>query len=326
MLRCNFEWQFQSRAASFILFGAILLFISFIFIALSAKDVYRARRIAAQETSATGTIIEKNLHRASDDGTSNTSYDVSYVFTTVDGRQIQSNDTVDADIWDQLPERGPVAVQYAATAPTINRLRANTGTVASAYLVLMIGAAVGLMGVPLVVLGLRTPRLEVIARSGPLFKARASPWIVLGCILSFCGLIFLLVGLLALRQDRLFRADGVIAPALVLTKSSHVEINGQNNVQESKYEVGYRFATPDGGWVRGSDKVDGRTWRSIRERDLIQIVYLPEHPARNRLVATDPGTGPWVVIMLGGSLTTGGVVSLGCGFLGATRKRRLRRR
>ena len=323
--------------------SAILLFMSFIFVALSGKGAYQAHRFATEGRIATGTVIKKVMHRASDNGTSNTSYDVSYLFTTADGRQIESSDTVDPEVWDQIVEHGPVAVEYAATDPTINRMKATTTAFGGRlYRCCMWAFIVGLLGTTLAVMGLLALRAASVESAGtsasnsyaatargrigverpPILKGRVNPWIVVGGILLFGGSILLLVGVFVLRQERLFHAEGLTATALVLTKSSRVEYNRQNNFEETKYDVGYRFATPDGRWVQGSDKVDGRTWRLIRERDLIQIVYLPEHPARNRLVANDPGTAPWIAGVLGGALTAGGTLLLGYGFYDATRKHR----
>jgi len=238
-------------------------------------------------------------------------------------------------------EHGPVVVEYAATEPTINRLKATTTVTAVVYVVLFAGAIVGLLGATLAVMGFLAPRATSVSAGAsvsntcaatargrtdveqpPVLKGRVNPWIVVGGILLFGGSIFLLVGVLVLRQERLFDAEGLTATALVLTKNSHVEYNRQNNSQETKYDVGYRFATPDGRWIQGSDKVDGRTWRSIRERDLIQIVYLPERPTRSRLVANDPGTGPWIADVLGGALTASGSLLLGYGLYDAMRRHR----
>ncbi len=341
MLRWIYRWQFRSKAASLLMAGAILLVISFILVALSGKSAYQAHRLATEGGFATGTVSKKVMHRASDNGTSSTSYDVSYLFTTSEGRQIESSDTVDPGVWDQIVEHGPVVVEYATTEPTINRLKATTSVTAVVYIVLFAGSIVGLLGATLAVTGLLALRTAPVSAGTsasnsdaamargrinveqPLIrKGRVNPWIVVGGILLFGGSIFLLVGVLALRQERLFHAEGLTATALVLTKNSHVEYSRQNNSQETKYDVGYRFATPDGRWVQGSDKVDGRTWRSIRERDLIQIIYLPERPARNRLLANDPGTGPWIAGALGGVLIAGGSLLLGYGFFDTARKHR----
>src|SRR5271167_3179768 len=110
---------------------------------------------------------------------------------------------------------------------------------------------------------------------------------MVGGILLVCGVTFLLLNALFVRQERFFHAEGMRATALVLTKNSRVVYNQQNRLLETKYDVGYRFTTQDGESVQGSDEVDRRTWKLIQERDPIQIVYLPGSPARSRLAAND---------------------------------------
>jgi hypothetical protein len=133
---------------------------------------------------------------------------------------------------------------------------------------------------------------------------------------------FLLLNALYNRQERLFHSEGISATALVLTKSSHVVYNQQNNSQETKYDVGYRFTTQDGESIQGTNEIDLGTWRSIRERAPIQIVYLPGSPERSRLVAAESGATPWNASLLGGALAAGGALLLCCGIFDATRKHR----
>jgi methionine-rich copper-binding protein CopC len=333
--------QFRSRSASLLFAGAVLLFISFIFVAVLGKDAYDAHRFASEGRIATATVTKKVVHPASDNGTANTSYEVNYVFTTADGHKVEGSDTVDPDTWEQIADRGPVAVEYAASDPTISRIGIATGVTVIGSILLIVASVLGLVGATLAVKGLLALRTSpqsagpaasdnhavprrgrVAVEQSPLLKVRVSPWIAVGSILLFCGVIFLLIGVLVLHQERLFHAEGVTATAIVLTKSSHVVYNQQNNSHETKYEVGYRFTTQDGRSVQGSNEVGWRTWKSIWERDPIQIVYLPESPARSRLVANDPGMGPWIASVLGGALTAGGILLLGYGFFDATRRHR----
>ena len=56
-----------------------------------------------------------------------------------------------------------------------------------------------------------------------------------------------------------------------------------------------------------------------------EIVYLPDRPARNRLVTSDPGVAPRILNVLGGTLAGGGSLLLGCGLFYAKRKHRKNR-
>jgi hypothetical protein len=276
-MRFRFQWQVQSRAA-FLLFGAAaLLFISYIVIALLAKDTYYAYRLAKDGRTATATVIKKVVHRESD--------------------------------------------------PRINRIGTTTGVSMIVTLSLIVASALGLLGARLAVMGLCAvtsrgwttvlgpPRLQ--------FQLRVSPRIVIGGILLICGVTFLLLDVLFLRQERPFHAEGMTATALVLTKSSHVVYNQQNRPLETKYDVGYRFTTQDGESVQGSDEVAPHTWKSIRERDPIQIVYLRDRPARSRLVAAEPGAASWIANVVGGALAVGGALLLGYGMDDDMRRHRM---
>jgi hypothetical protein len=339
----RYQWQFQSRAASLLLFGAVLLFLSYIFVALLAKDTYHAYRLANDGRLVTATLTKKVLHRARNNGTADTSYEVNYHFDTLDGRKVDGSDTVDPDTWERLADRGPVEVQYAASDPTINRIGTTTGVSLIGSTALALAAALGLLGAMLAVKGFlalralpdsgssAAPDGHAMAARGwttavgpPLlqFRVRVNPLIIIGSILLVCGLTFLLLNSLFARQERLFHAEGVRATALVLTKSSHVVYNQQNRFLETKYDVGYRFTTQDGESVQGSDEVDWHTWKSIREGDPLPIIYLLHRPARNRLAATDPGAAPWVANVLGGALAAGGSLLLGYRFFYAKRSHR----
>jgi len=342
-MQFRYRWQIQSRAASLLFAGAVLLLISYIFIALLAKDTYHAHQLATDGRMATATVIQKIVHRASDNGTSNTSYEVKYNFSTADGRKVEGSDTVDSDTWERIADRGPLDVQYAASDPTINRIGTTSGVSMIGATSLIVASALGLLGATLAVKGLlalRTapesadstaPDTHAVASHGwttvvgpPLlqFPARVSPGIMIGGILLVCGLTLLLLNALYSRQERLFEAEGMRATALVLAKSSHVVYNQQNRLLETKYDITYRFATQAGELVQGSDEIDWRTWKSIREREPIQIVYLRDSPARSRLAANVSGAAPRITRVLGAALAASGSLLLGYGIFDATRKHR----
>jgi hypothetical protein len=325
--RFRYQWEIYSRPAFWLFFGAVLLFIGFIFVALLAKDTYHAHRLATDGRMATATVINKLVHRAADNGTSRASYVVNFRFSAADGRKLEGSDTVDPDTWEQIADHSTVEVQYSASDPTINRIGTTTGVSMISFTMLVTAFALGLLGAMLAVKGLLALRASpesagsdaadthaVVSRGwttvvGPpllQFQVRVSPWLMIGSILLVCGVTFLLLNVLFVRQERLFHAEGVRATALVLTKSSHVAYNQQNRLLETKYDVGYRFTTQDGESAQGSDEVDWHTWKSIQEREPIQIVYLLDRPARSRLVTAAPGAAPWIANMLGTALAGGG--------------------
>lgn len=163
--RWQYTWQPKTNAQFLLFAGAILLFISSIFLALMGNYVYRAHRLASEGKFATGAVVTKVMHQASENGTSNTSYEVDYVFTTADGIKIESNDTIDPDAWDQLKEGGPVQIEYASSKPRINEVGATSGPIIIGYIVVVVASVMWLVGATLAVKGLRGT-WSVPARSG----------------------------------------------------------------------------------------------------------------------------------------------------------------
>ena len=338
--RWQYTWQPKTNAQFLLFTGAILLFVGSIFLALMGNYVYRAHRLASEGKFATGSVVKKVMHQASENGTSNTSYEVDYIFTTADGIKIESNDTIDPDAWDQLKEGGPVQIEYAAGKPRINQVGATSGPIIIGYIVVVLASVMWLGGAALAVKGLlgpksaraesKEPATQAVSvyKSGnvevevPSFLKNVSPWIIFGTLLLVCGAMFLLIGAANLYQERTFRAEGKPATAIVLTKSSHQEYDQQNNTYETHYDLDYRFTTDDGKSVRGSAEVNWRTWKSIHQRDPIQIIYVPQRPSRNRLAADHPRVFLWFVTVLGALVTGGGAILLGYGLFDTARKRR----
>ena len=339
----QYTWQPQTNAGVLLFFGVVLLFISSIFLGLLGNYVYRAHRLASDGKFATGTVVKKVMHPASDNGTSDTSYEVDYSFTTADGHKIAGDDKIDPDAWDEIKEGGPVQIEYAASKPRINQIGATEGPIIIGDIVLVMVSLMWMVGATLAVKGLLGP-WSAPAKSGkpetqadsavkfnkvgvevdlpPFLKDKVTPWAFFGTVLLLCGAMFLLIGVANLHHERAFRTEGKTATAIVLTKSSHVEHDQQNDTYETHYHLDYRFTTDDGRSVRGSAEVNWRTWKSINERDPIQIIYVTQRPLRNRLAADHPGFFLWFVTVLGAVLTGGSTILLGYGLFDAKRKQR----
>ena len=69
-------------------FAAVMPFVSAIFLGLFENFVYWAHHPSSEGKFATGTVVKKVMRRTSDNGISNTSYEVDYIFTTADSHQI----------------------------------------------------------------------------------------------------------------------------------------------------------------------------------------------------------------------------------------------
>lgn len=346
LIRWQYYGSFGSNAPPLFFVGVVLLLLSALFVAFVANDVYHLQRLASQGLSTTGTVIKKTLRRANDQGTADTSYEVEYVYATASGRQLEGTDTVDPATWDAIIEGARIPVEYAASQPTIQRIGDRVKPPIGGELVIALASILGLLRAALAIKGLRMPwsaaaraaQTEsgtVLAGSpGPVmmkilaFLLRwVSPVTVGAVVTLFVGGIFLPTGLATVHQESLYRRAGETVSGTVLTKS--IRRQQQGRVSSTQYNIGYRFITHDGISVQGSDDVSGELWRSIHERESILILYLPDHPQRNRLLANDPGSMPWDFSVLGATfLALGALGALLAGYFlwGLMRRRRERYR
>lgn len=339
----RWSWQPKTARQQLIFFGAFLVILSSMFVAFTAPEAYRRHRLSAEGRPATGTVVKKLFHRASDNpnSDSSTTYEVDYTFTTADGRRIEGNDTIDADGWDRLNEGGPIEVEYVPSAPHTNQVAGQGGYLASA-IIAAVSLLVWVLGATLLLKGWLFPALPSAKRSpgqesksesqggtaddsppietnSLLFRITASPWIFASLFALVLGPILLLSGGFGVHEEHVYRTEGKLAAGMVLTKSSQEEhrhdYNSNTDTRVMHYQLGYRFSTEAGQSVRGSEEVSWRTWSSIHERDPIQIVYLPRHPSTNRLAGHSSVLGVWLIAVLGALLSVAGVGSLGYGVL-----------
>jgi Protein of unknown function (DUF3592) len=154
----------------------------------------------------------------------------------------------------------------------------------------------------------------------PPFLKSAGPLGLFSSIMIVIGAMFLLIGVANLYQEQAFRREGKTATGIVLAKSSRVEHDQQDDTYETHYDLDYRFTTDDGKSVRGSAEVSWTRWKSIHERDEIQIIYVSQRPSKNRLLANHLAFFLWFVSALGGALAGGGAILLGYGFFSTRRK------
>jgi hypothetical protein len=80
---------FALQRATLVFVGVVLLLLGALFVALIANDVCRLQRLATEGLPSIGTVVKKSMRRANDQGTTDTSYEVDYVFATVGGRRLE---------------------------------------------------------------------------------------------------------------------------------------------------------------------------------------------------------------------------------------------
>ncbi len=310
--------------------GLLFLSIGAVFLFAGLSYLNEDRRFAREGREAIGIVLEKKLHEASD--TADTSYQISYSFAA-GNRRFGGRDTVDVDQWDRLKPGDPIRIQYIVSAPGINRLSGD-----SYWLAGLVFAVIGSVFCPLgaVLVGAwwrgaagRQPAGQTAAvlhpiRS-PLLGAIVNPAAVFGAAMLIIGGVMLPASVWSIRREHEFDANGKTAVGIILTKSVHRDTDWRHN-RQTDYTVRYRFRTEVGLTVENSQDVSYRRWHSIRERDAVDVIYLPSHPSANRLAVNHPITGFWIGTVLGALLCCAGAPLLGYGLSGAMRTWRRRHR
>jgi hypothetical protein len=338
LIRWQYYGPLDSGGPSLFFVGVVLLLLGALFVALVAGDVYRLQRLATEGLPTIGTVVKKSMRRADDQGRTDTSYEVEYVFATASGRRLEGTDRVDAAAWDAITEGSPIPLEYAASRPAIQRIGDRVKLPIGGELVVVAASILGLCGAALAAQALRMPWTAsaresrkdsntFLARTPgpPMMKILAflQQWVkplnVFAMVSLFMGAIFLPPGLATVHQESLFRREGETVSATVLTKSSRYA--GQGRGSGRHYRIGYRFVTLNGISVEGSEQVSAAMWRSIRERESIPIVYMPGGPQRNRLLANDPGRVPSDCV-LGAMFLAVGASLVGFRLWGSMRSRR----
>jgi len=156
LIRLLYHWHFKSNARLAFIAGVGLLFVSSVFVGSLGDAVYRRHRLATEGLPATGTVVNKIVHRASDHITDGTFYEVEYLFTSAAGPRFMGHDTIEAAIWNQITEGGPVDIEYAAGQPQINQIGHAAIPSVGAYLAVVFGAMLWLTGAALAFNGLLT--------------------------------------------------------------------------------------------------------------------------------------------------------------------------
>jgi uncharacterized protein DUF3592 len=143
-----------ARRNMLLLFGVILLIVGLVMLVIGLGLVWSESRFAAEGRSATGTVIGKEIDRASASEDRGTRYIVRYRFNDAEGRQIDGSDTVSFDAWEALTEGGPVEVSYLAGDPGTNRVAGGEG-IAVVAVIVVLGLALIAIGAPLTIRGWR---------------------------------------------------------------------------------------------------------------------------------------------------------------------------
>jgi hypothetical protein len=156
LIRLLYQRHFKSNARLAFIVGVGLLFVSSVFVGFLGDAVYRSQQLATEGLPATGTVVNKIVHRAGDRSTDGTFYEVEYLFTSAAGPRFMGHDTIEGAIRDQITEGGPVDIEYVAGQPRINQIGHATMPSFGAYLAVAFGAMLWPIGAALACNGLLT--------------------------------------------------------------------------------------------------------------------------------------------------------------------------
>ena len=309
--------------------GIIFFLFGLVFFLIGAWYIYDAALYLRDGRVATGTVLGKKLHQASD--TSDTTYEIQYGFEA-DRELLQGHATVDADQWDKLKKGDSISIEYVARAPRINRLLGESYWFAALFSV--IGLVFCPLGAAISIKALRSSHdrksdndrtIEVIRPiRPPLLDAIVNPALVFGLTILFIGVIMLPLSISAVRREHAFSAAGKVTTGIVLAKSVHTQTHQHNH--DRSYIVRYRFTAGDGKLFEDSQEVSYRRWHSIHERDPVEILYMRDRPSVSRLSGGHPIVGFWLAAILGGLFILVGAPLLTCGVFTAAKDYRRKTR
>jgi len=276
-------------AAAFLLVGGIFLFIA-------GGTLFRGARYSRDGMRAEAVTTGKALHRAT--STTNTAYEVTYRITLPGEAASERTESVPVHVWERVEQGSALSIEYIPGQADSSRVMADRAGRPQMLIFVVLGAGLVLGGLvalksafarssPADVMPPEAPA-TVPAAHEPSFwpLARQSSGFWLGGIFLLVGLLACLGGAVQLYGDWSFPRQARTTRGMVLTKE--IERSGKRN-ETKRYKVTYRF-TVDGRTFEGHDELSFERWHGLREREPMEVLYLPQKPSSSRL----PGPRPWL--------------------------------
>jgi hypothetical protein len=105
-------------------FGSIWFFVGMPFLIIGIytgiQTMTQQGRLQREGQSVQGMVLTKAIQGGKK--SSNESYQITYRFSTANGKVVMGEASVSLEIWDRLEERGPVQVTYLPDKPQSNRV------------------------------------------------------------------------------------------------------------------------------------------------------------------------------------------------------------
>jgi hypothetical protein len=300
--------------AALIVFAVVFLFLGSLFLLIGGRplvDAWRYRQAIRAEAVVTATALRPATE------TSGTAYEVSYR-AVVEGHAHHRTETVPVHLWERAEATSRVPVAYLPDRPETVRVAVDDAVAARTSVIFTaIGTLLILGGLIAAVRAVRPPPppddhpvdtpIAIRAHESSYWpRARQSPPFWMGAICLIVSTPLVTAGLLQVGEEWRFARDGVSTDGLILTK----EVMQPGRNQHSRgYTATYRLMVPEGAFEnRVTLSFDG--WSRLTERQTVEVVYLPERPATNRLVGSDEWKGAAILGLIGSGFFAAGATLL----------------
>ena len=146
----------NSGGKTMLLAGLVTLLFALIFIALGLHFLKEEKRFDTEGITAPGVITSKRVHekRERDRETKRekitTTYYLTYAFTTDQGKQIETENSVSQSRWQKSAEKDNIQVQYLPTEPSKSRIAGESNRLKTLVFTGISGVA-GIIGIGCIV-------------------------------------------------------------------------------------------------------------------------------------------------------------------------------
>jgi uncharacterized protein DUF3592 len=134
-----------SARTFFWLAGGLFLFVGLGLLYGGIQEATQERAYREEGQAVEALVVSKSIHRASRDGNSSTKYEITYRFTTTEGRTLEGIDAVTVDEWERLEPGSAFRITYLPGTPETSRAE-GAGGMASAYGMMGLGSLLALVG------------------------------------------------------------------------------------------------------------------------------------------------------------------------------------
>ena len=128
-----------ARKSMLLWFGAAFLTGGLVCFLMGVSGVVKEAQFRSQSRLVTGVVLRKSIQPASRQGNSSTKYELTYRFTTEDGKTIEGTDAVSVERWESLDVGSRFEIGYLPGKPQSSRA-ASSGGMETAIVAIVLGS------------------------------------------------------------------------------------------------------------------------------------------------------------------------------------------